>query len=54
MEIVDRIVDFETHCKTCKHEDLNENEEPCNECLDNPTNECTTKPVNWVEKEKKR
>ena len=49
----DMLVDFYTHCKTCKYETTIETDDPCNECLEQPTNEYTTKPVMWKEKEKK-
>lgn len=49
-----RIVEFGTYCKTCKYEELKENEEPCDECLDMPYNEHTSKPINWEEKEAKK
>lgn len=49
-----RIVNFGTYCKTCKYEELKENEEPCIECLDIPYNEHTNKPVRWEEKEAKK
>ena len=49
-----RIVEFGTYCKTCKYEELKENEEPCDECLDIPYNEYTNKPVRWEEKEAKK
>lgn len=44
---------FHEHCKTCDHRDLNENKDPCEECLDNPTNYQSHKPVNWKEQTKK-
>lgn len=50
MTIEDQMVDFHKYCKTCKHELLNENACPCNDCLDNPTNVETMKPVNWEPK----
>lgn len=49
-----REVDFNKYCKTCKHEDISEAEDPCNECLDEPYNEYTDKPVKWEEKKKPR
>lgn len=49
-----RIVEFGTYCKTCKHEKLKENEDPCVECLEMPYNEHTSKPVKWEEKEAKK
>ena len=49
-----REVDFNKYCKTCKHEEVKEVENPCNECLDEPYNEYTDKPVKWEEKSKSR
>lgn len=49
-----REVDFHKYCETCKYEELKENEEPCDECLDVPYNEHTSKPVRWEEKEAKK
>lgn len=43
---------FHEHCKTCKHEELDEKFDPCNECLDEPVNYQTNKPVKWEPKEK--
>lgn len=31
-------VRFDKYCKTCKHEKLEENEPPCDECLEHPVN----------------
>lgn len=45
-----REVDFNKYCKTCKYEELYEEEDPCFECLDEPYNEYTDKPVKWEEK----
>lgn len=42
-------VDFEKHCKTCKHNKLKETLDPCNGCLDNPINENSDKPVCYEE-----
>jgi hypothetical protein len=44
---------FHEYCKTCKHKDVENTEEPCNECLSNPTNLYSHKPVNYKEKEGK-
>lgn len=41
---------FNEYCKTCKHENLKEHEDPCHECLENPFNYDSHKPVNWEEK----
>lgn len=43
---------FDQYCKTCKHKEKKDNEEPCDECLDNPINVYSHKPVNYKEKDK--
>lgn len=43
---------FDQYCKTCKHKEKKDNEEPCDECLDNPINLYSHKPVNYKEKDK--
>ena len=54
MEYIDKIVDFETYCPKCKHQDLAESEDPCHDCLNNPTNIYSHKPVHFEEKPKKK
>lgn len=41
---------FDKYCKTCKHEKLKEEDDPCDECLENPVNTYSHKPVRWEEK----
>lgn len=43
---------FDRYCKTCKNEKLEENRDPCNECLDYGCNTDSHKPVKWEEKKK--
>ena len=43
------IVDFNKYCKTCKYLDVDEQEDPCNECLHNPVKEDSRKPINYTE-----
>lgn len=43
---------FSEYCKTCKYEKNAEEDEPCDECLQEPTNAYSHKPVYWKEKEK--
>ena len=43
-------VDFNTYCKTCKHEKLDEQTKPCFECLESPVNLYSNRPVQWEEK----
>lgn len=38
---------FSQWCKSCKHYNEPETEEPCNECLGEPGNEDSHKPVKW-------
>ena len=45
-----KMVEFDKYCKTCKHSEVKDNEEPCDECLDNPVNVNSHRPVNWEEK----
>ena len=49
MENIYKEVYFGEYCKTCKHYKLQENKEPCHECLNNPVNVYSHKPVNWEE-----
>lgn len=41
-------VDFNTYCKLCKHKDVLETDDPCNECLEQFWNWNTSKPVNYI------
>ena len=54
MEIIDVMVEFSDYCKTCKHKDLGDFKEPCNECLENATNTQSKKPIKYEEKETKK
>lgn len=42
---------FDPYCSKCKHLKKTEQEEPCDECLNNPVNEYTHRPVKFEEKE---
>ena len=44
---------FNIYCKTCKYEDVEDVEDPCNECLGEPFNLNSHKPVNYEEDAKK-
>lgn len=46
-----KFVNFEDYCGLCEHKDVDQNEDPCNECLTNPVNSHSHKPVNFKEKE---
>lgn len=38
---------FGEFCKTCKHQTLAEDVEPCHDCLNEPANLYSHKPVRW-------
>lgn len=40
--MADKIVYYNEYCKSCKHKNLPETEEPCDTCLENPVNEDST------------
>ena len=42
---------FHLYCKDCKHEEVEDVKDPCNECLDHPCNLYSHKPVKWEPKE---
>lgn len=41
---------FNQYCKTCKHKDVKDTDDPCNECLDEPINLYSHKPVKYEKK----
>lgn len=45
-----KIVDFDKYCNICKHKELVETEDPCNECLTSPTNVDSRRPIMYVKK----
>ena len=47
-----KFVDFEKYCKTCKHKNVKEVEDPCNECLDQGANLNSEKPIKYEEVKK--
>lgn len=49
-----REVRFDEYCKKCEHEKKQENETPCDKCLDEPVNDNTSKPKMFKEKEARR
>lgn len=52
MEISSKFVDF-SYCDTCKHKDVREEEDPCNDCLQSPArDDGSRKPVNYEKDEK--
>lgn len=40
---------FDQYCKKCKHKDLPEIEDPCDDCLAEPVNSYSHKPVYFEE-----
>lgn len=51
MEDHTKEVRFDEYCKDCEHYELEETEDPCNECLNEPCNINSHKPVFWKGKE---
>ena len=45
-------VRFDWYCKSCKHKDVKDSDDPCNECLDNPVNLHSHKPTKYEEETK--
>lgn len=41
---------FHEYCRKCEHLEVDESEDPCDECLTNPVNEYSHKPVNFKER----
>lgn len=46
-----KMVMFNTHCPKCKYEEVDENQEPCEECLTEYAKWASRKPVKFEEKE---
>ena len=40
---------YHQYCKQCKHKDVKDTDDPCNECLDEPINQYSHKPVKFEE-----
>lgn len=47
MELTNKFVEFDKYCHRCKHKDVKETDDPCNECLTEPVNEYSHKPVRF-------
>lgn len=45
-------VDFQKWCPKCEHCKLDEKEDPCHDCLNEPTNDDSRKPVMFKEASK--
>lgn len=52
METHDKEVRYDLYCRTCKHKDTPQADDPCDECLSTPMNEGSVKPVNYMEGER--
>lgn len=50
MENQYKLVDFKKYCETCKHKNVKETEDPCNDCLAHGANVNSEKPVRYEEK----
>lgn len=46
-----KLVEYEK-CKTCKHWLVNEQEEPCDECLSTPARDVSHTPIHYEEETK--
>lgn len=53
MEDTYKEVYYHKYCKTCKHEKLPEDVDPCHDCLNNPVNVYSHRPVNYEQAERK-
>ena len=51
MELTEHIVRYDVWCSKCKHEKVNDINEPCNECLDYPTNTNSKQPMRFEQKD---
>nr|DAE02579.1 MAG TPA: Urotensin II [Siphoviridae sp. ctmYS12] len=50
MEYGYKEVEFWKYCEKCKHYEVEDVKDPCNDCLDEPVNLHSTKPVYFEEK----
>lgn len=50
MEYINKIVEFSEYCKTCKHEKVKEEDQPCCDCLAEATNVHSRKPIKYESK----
>ena len=53
MEHQMKFVEFSIYCPRCKHRNLNEAQDPCNECLEIGAREDTHVPEYWEAENKK-
>lgn len=54
MEDTYKEVYFGEYCKSCKHLEKAETDDPCDECLNEPVNLHSHKPVKYEAKEEKK
>ncbi len=47
METHDKEVRYDLYCHTCKYKDVDQADDPCDECLSTPMNDGSVKPVNY-------
>ena len=47
-------IDFYKYCKTCKHKNNKESQDPCHECLNNSIGINSTKPIMYEKSQKKQ
>ena len=47
----EKMVFFDKYCTSCKHEAVNEEDDPCDECLRSYAKENSHKPLKWEAKE---
>ena len=46
---MERIVEFDKYCETCRYYETPETENPCNDCLTIPVREDSRKPEKYIE-----
>lgn len=49
MEYDYKEVYYDQYCSRCVHLELEEDDEPCRDCLDEPVNVYSHKPIYWEE-----
>ena len=52
METHDKEVRYDLYCCTCQYKDVDQADDPCDECLSTPMNDGSVKPVNYMEGER--
>lgn len=49
MEYDEKFVEYDKYCSKCKNKDLDDSDDPCNECLTTPVNLNSHKPICFEE-----